>query len=73
MVSLVLSGLATWASWLCYYRALQDGPASVVVPVDKLSVLVTVVFSVVVLHERVSRRYLAGLGLLVTGTLAMLG
>ena len=69
---LVLSGLATGASWLCYYRALQDGPASVVVPIDKLSVLVTVLFSALVLHEAVSRRYLIGLALLVGGTLAML-
>ncbi len=73
-LALVLaSGLATCASWLCFYRALQDGPASVVVPIDKLSILVTVAFSVLVLRERLSRRYLAGLGLLVTGTLAMLG
>ena len=69
---LILSGLATGASWLCYYRALQDGPASVVVPIDKLSVLVTVLFSALVLHEAVSRRYLIGLALLVGGTLAML-
>ena len=66
------SGAATCASWLCYYRALQDGPASVVVPIDKLSVLVTVLFSALVLHEAVSRRYLAGLALLVGGTFAML-
>ena len=66
------SGAATCASWLCYYRALQDGPASVVVPIDKLSVLVTVLFSALVLHEAVSRRYLIGLALLVGGTLAML-
>ena len=69
---LILSGLATGASWLCYYRALQDGPASVVVPIDKLSVLVTVLFSALVLREAVSRRYLVGLALLVGGTLAML-
>ena len=66
------SGAATCASWLCYYRALQDGPASVVVPIDKLSVLVTVLFSALVLREAVSRRYLVGLALLVGGTLAML-
>ena len=65
------SGAATCASWLCYYRALQDGPASVVVPIDKLSVLVTVLFSALVLREIVSRRYLIGLALLVGGTLAM--
>jgi len=66
------SGAATCASWLCYYRALQDGPASVVVPIDKLSVLVTVLFSILVLWEAVSRRYLVGLALLVGGTFAML-
>ena len=65
------SGAATCASWLCYYRALQDGPASVVVPIDKLSVLVTVLFSALVLREIVSRRYLIGLALLVGGTLVM--
>jgi hypothetical protein avisC_09930 len=66
------SGAATCASWLCYYRALQDGPASVVVPIDKLSVLVTVLFSTLVLREVVGRRHLVGLTLLVSGTLAML-
>ena len=67
-----LSGLATGASWLCYYRALQDGPASVVVPIDKLSVLVTVAFSAVFFHERLSRRGMLGLALLTGGTLIML-
>ena len=67
-----LSGIATGASWLCYYRALQDGPASVVVPIDKLSILVTVVFSGLVFHERVTRRSCLGLALIVAGTLAML-
>lgn len=67
-----LSGLATGASWLCYYRALQDGPASVVVPVDKLSVLVTVAFSALFFHERLSRRGALGLALLTGGTLVML-
>ena len=67
-----LSGLATGASWLCYYRALQDGPASVVVPIDKLSVLVTVAFSAVVFHERLSRAAALGLALLTGGTLLML-
>lgn len=67
-----LSGLATGASWLCYYRALQDGLASVVVPIDKLSIVVTIVFSWLVFHERLSKR--AGLGLvsIVAGTLVML-
>lgn len=67
-----LSGIATGASWLCYYRALQDGPASVVVPIDKLSILVTVVFSGLVFHERLTARSGAGLLLIVAGTLAML-
>lgn len=67
-----LSGFATGASWLCYYKALQDGPASAVVPIDKLSIFVTIAFSYFVLHERLSRRALAGLLLIVTGTLLML-
>ena len=65
---ILLSGVATGLSWLCYYRALQEGPASVVVPLDKLSVVVTIVFSRVFLHERLSRRALAGFALLVAGT-----
>lgn len=68
---IVASGVATCASWLCFYRALQDGPASVVVPIDKLSILVTVAFSVAVLRERLSSRYLVGLVLLTGGTVAM--
>lgn len=67
-----LSGLATGASWLCYYRALQDGLASVVVPIDKLSILVTVAFSYVVFHERLSKKSAAGLISIVAGTLVML-
>lgn len=67
-----LSGLATGGSWLCYYRALQDGPASLVAPIDKLSILVTVLFSYVVFHEKLSRRSALGLLLLVGGTLVML-
>lgn len=67
-----LSGLATGASWLCYYRALQDGPASVVVPIDKLSILVTVAFSGLVFHEKLSRKAALGLLLLTGGTLIML-
>lgn len=67
-----LSGIATGASWLCYYRALQDGLASVVVPIDKLSIVVTVVFSYFVFHERLSMKALAGLFLIVAGTLVML-
>ena len=67
-----LSGLATGGSWLCYYKALQDGPASVVVPIDKLSILVTVAFSYVVFHERLTKRSALGLVLVVGGTLLML-
>ena len=69
---IVLSGLATGGSWLCYYRALQDGLASVVVPIDKLSILVTIAFSAVVFHEKLTRKAAAGLALIVAGTLAML-
>ena len=69
---ILLSGLATGASWLCYYKALQDGPASVVVPIDKLSILVSVGFSFLVFRERLSRRAAVGLGLIVAGTLLML-
>ena len=67
-----LSGLATGASWLCYYRALQDGLASVVVPIDKLSILVTIVFSRLVFHEKFTARSGWGLVLIVIGTLAMI-
>jgi len=67
-----LSGLATGCSWLCYYRALQDGPASVVVPIDKLSILVTVAFSWAVFHEKLTRRAGLGLALITAGTLSML-
>lgn len=67
-----LSGIATGASWLCYYRALQDGLASIVVPIDKLSILVTVAFSYFVFHERLSKKSAIGLVLIVAGTLAML-
>ena len=67
-----LSGIATGASWLCYYKALRDGLASVVVPIDKLSILVTVAFSCFVLHEKLSRKAAVGLVLIVVGTLLML-
>ena len=67
-----LSGIATGASWLCYYKALQDGLASVVVPIDKLSILVTVAFSYFVFHEKLTKKSGAGLALIVAGTLAML-
>lgn len=71
-IFLILSGFVTGGSWLCYYRALQDGPASVVVPIDKLSILVTIFFSRVVLKEKLSRRAAVGLVLIVLGTGAML-
>lgn len=67
-----LSGLATGASWLCYYKALQDGFASVVVPIDKLSILVSIGFSGIVFGERLSKKALLGLVLIVAGTLMML-
>ena len=67
-----LSGLATGASWLCYYRALQDGLASVVVPIDKLSILVTILFSYLVFHEKLGKKEAGGLVLIVVGTLGML-
>lgn len=69
---IILSGVATGASWLCYYRALQEGPASLVVPVDKLSIVVTVAFATLVLREKLSRRAVVGLALIVAGTLTML-
>lgn len=67
-----LSGLATGASWLCYYKALHDGLASVVVPIDKLSILVTIAFSYMVFHEHLSKKAAVGLVLIVAGTLVML-
>ena len=67
-----LSGLATGGSWLCYYKALQDGLASVVVPIDKLSILVSIGFSALVFKERLSKRAAVGLVLIVGGTLMML-
>lgn len=71
MAFICLSGVATGASWLCYYRALQEGPASIVAPVDKLSVLVTVVFSYFVFGEKLGRKEALGLVLLTAGTVAM--
>lgn len=67
-----LSGLATGGSWLCYYKALQDGLASVVVPIDKLSILVSIGFSVLVFKERLSKKAALGLVMIVLGTLMML-
>ena len=69
---LVLSGMATGGSWLCYYKALQDGPASIVVPIDKLSIVLTIAFSRLFLNERQSGKALFGLTLIVAGTLALL-
>lgn len=71
-IFLVLSGITTGLSWLCYYRALQDGLASVVVPIDKLSILVTIVFSSLVLKEKLTRKAAVGLVLILAGTGAML-
>lgn len=70
-IFLILSGFATGGSWLCYYRALQTGPASVVVPVDKLSIVVTIVFSYIVFREKLSRKGLLGLIMIVAGTLLL--
>ncbi len=72
LMFICLSGVATGASWLCYYKALRDGLASVVVPIDKLSILVTVAFSYFVFGEKLSRKALCGLLLIVGGTLLML-
>lgn len=72
MMFILLSGVSTGASWLCYFKALKLGPASVVVPLDKLSLLITVAFSVWVLHESLSRRAALGLLILTAGTLLML-
>lgn len=71
LLFICLSGLATGASWLCYYKALQEGLASVVVPIDKLSILVTIGFSRLVFGERLTARSGAGLALIVAGTLLM--
>ena len=69
---LILSGFATGGSWLCYYRALQTGPASVVVPIDKLSIVFTIAFSYFFLKERLTVKSMAGLVLIVAGTLSLL-
>lgn len=68
---IIASGAATCASWLAYYHALKGGPASIVVPIDKLSILVTVGFSALAFHERFTRRYLVGLAVICAGTVAM--
>lgn len=71
LVFIALSGIATGASWLCYYYSIQNGVVSVVVPIDKLSIIVSVAFSYFVFKEKLSRKALAGLILIVVGTLAM--
>ena len=68
---LILSGLATGASWLCYYRALQIGEASKVVPVDKLSVVITLVLAFAFLHEKFTWKSIAGAAMITAGTLLM--
>ncbi len=70
-IFLILSGLATGASWLCYYRALQVGDASKVVPVDKLSVVITLILAFVFLHEEFTAKSLLGCVLIGAGTLVM--
>ena len=70
-IFLVLSGLATGASWLCYYRALQIGEASKVVPVDKLSVVITLLLAFILLHEQFTAKSLVGCMLIGAGTLIM--
>ena len=68
---LILSGLATGASWLCYYKALQVGEASKVVPIDKLSVVITMVLAALILHEQFALKSILGCGLIAAGTLLM--
>ncbi len=68
---LTLSGMATGLSWLCFYRALQEGPASAVVPIDKLSILVTILFSWIVFHERLTARSGTGLAMMTAGTILL--
>lgn len=68
---IVLSGLATGASWLCYYRALQGGPASVVVPIDKLSILITIAFSWMVFHEKLTKKSALGVVCITVGTVLL--
>ena len=70
-IFLILSGLATGASWLCYYRALQIGDASKVVPIDKLSVVITLVLAFVLLHEKFTAKSLLGCVMIGAGTLLM--
>ena len=71
LLFICLSGLATGASWLCYYRALQEGPASVVVPIDKLSMLITIAFSYIVFHEKLTKKAALGVVLITAGTILL--
>jgi transporter family protein len=71
-IFLFLSGLATGSSWLCYYRAMKDGLVSIVVPIDKLSILVTIIFSYIFLKESLTKKALIGLVLIVAGTMSLL-
>ena len=68
---IILSGIATGLSWLCYYRALQDGPISVVLPIDKLSILISIAVAYIIFKERLTRRSGLGLAMIVAGTLGM--
>ena len=68
---LILSGIATGASWLCYYKALQIGEASKVVPIDKLSIVITMVLAALILHEQFTVKSIAGCALIAIGTLLM--
>ena len=70
-VFLILSGLATGASWLCYYQALQTGPASKVVPIDKLSIVITMILAALILHEQFTPKSIIGCVLIGVGTLLM--
>lgn len=71
LLFIILSGIATGASWLCYYRALKEGPASVVVPIDKLSILVTIVFSRIVFNERLNIKSGEGFVAIIAGTILL--
>ena len=71
LIFLILSGIATGASWLCYYYAIQNGQVSVVVPIDKISILFTVIFSMIVFKEKLSLKAAVGLILMLVGTVVM--
>ena len=72
LIFLILSGITTGLSWLCYYRALQDGYASVVVPLDKFSIVFTVVFSYIFLKEKLNKKAFLGFLLIILGTLCLI-